>query len=87
MSNLQVNYELILAGLQKLTKNENFYFNPIKTKLFDIEIISLITLAKFKSIDCERQLFIDLRDLILVQKSNLVYITEENSSCFLTSKN
>ena len=63
MSNLQANYELILTELRKLTKAENFYFKPIKPKLSDIEVISLIVLAEFKSIDSEHQLFREIQGL------------------------
>lgn len=68
MSNLQANYELILAELQKLTKTENFYFKPIKPKLSDIEMISLIILAEFKSIDSEHQLFREIQGLNISSK-------------------
>ena len=68
MSNLQANYELILTELRKLTKTENFYFKPIKPKLSDIEVISLIVLAEFKSIDSEHQLFREIQGLDIGSK-------------------
>lgn len=37
------------------------YFKPIKPKLSDIELISLMILAEFKSIDSENQLFRDIK--------------------------
>lgn len=68
MSNLEANYELILTELRKLTKTENFYFKPIKPKLSDIELISLIVLAEFKSIDSEYQLFREIKGLDIASK-------------------
>lgn len=68
MSNLQANYELILTELRKLTKTENFYFKPIKPKLSDIEVIGLIVLAEFKSIDSEHQLFREIQGLDIGSK-------------------
>ena len=68
MSNLEANYELILTELRKLTKTENFYFKPIKPKLSDIELISLIILAEFKSIDSEHQLFREIKGLDISSK-------------------
>lgn len=68
MSNLEANYELILTELRKLTKTENFYFKPIKPKLSDIELISLIILAEFKSIDSEHQLFREIKGLNIASK-------------------
>lgn len=68
MSNLQANYELILTELQKLIKTDNFYFKPIKPKLSDIEIVSLIILAEYKSIDSEYQLFREIQGLEISSK-------------------
>ena len=68
MSNLEANYELILSELRKLTRTENFYFKPIKPKLSDIELISLIILAEFKSIDSEHQLFREIKGLDIGSK-------------------
>lgn len=68
MSNLEANYELILTELRKLTKTENFYFKPIKPKLSDIELISLVILAEFKSIDSEHQLFREIKGLDIGSK-------------------
>ena len=42
-------------------ETEDFFFKPIKPKLSDIELISLIILAEFKSIDSEHQLFRDIK--------------------------
>ena len=61
MSNLEASYNLILNNLRDISETENFYFKPIKPKLSDIELISLIILAEFKSIDSEHQLFRDIK--------------------------
>ena len=61
MNNLEASYKLILNNLREISETENFYFKPIKPKLSDIEIISLIVLAEFKSIDSEHQLFRDIK--------------------------
>ena len=50
MSNLKASYELILKELTKIAEDENLYFKPIKPKLSDIEVISLIFLAEKKSV-------------------------------------
>lgn len=68
MSNLDANYELILVELRKLTKTENFYFKPVKPKMSDLELISLIILAEFKSIDSEHQLFREIQGLDISSK-------------------
>ena len=57
MSNLEARYNLILNNLREISETEDFYFKPIKPKLSDIELIILIILAEFKSIDSENQLF------------------------------
>lgn len=57
MSSLEASYKLILSELRKISNKENLYFKPIIPKLSDIELISLIILAEFKSIDSEYQLF------------------------------
>ncbi|MGV4558567.1 IS982 family transposase, partial [Ornithobacterium rhinotracheale] len=57
MSNLEASYNFILNKLIEFSGTENFYFKPVKPKLSDIELISLIILAEFKSIDSEYQLF------------------------------
>ncbi len=46
-----------------ISKNFNcvIWVKPIKPKLSDIELISLIILAEFKSIDSEHQLFRDIK--------------------------
>ena len=61
MSNLEASYKLILIELRKIAEFENMYFKPIKPKLSDIELISLMILAEFKSIDSENQLFRDIK--------------------------
>lgn len=68
MSNLESSYKLILDELRKITKKENFYFKPIKPKLSDIELVSLIILAEFKSIDSEHQLFREMKGWNLESK-------------------
>ena len=45
MSNLEASYNLILNNLREISGIEDFYFKPIKPKLSDIELISLIILA------------------------------------------
>jgi hypothetical protein len=61
MSNLQASYQIILNELRKLSPSENFYFKPVKPKLSDIELISLIIFAEFKSFDSEYQLFREIQ--------------------------
>ena len=61
MSNLEASYKLILIELRKIAEFENMYFKPIKPKLSDIELISLMILAEFKSIDSEHQLFREIK--------------------------
>ena len=61
MSNLEANYKLIFKELSKISDEENFYFKPVKPKLSDLEVISLIVLAEFKSIDSEHQLFREIK--------------------------
>lgn len=61
MSNLEASYKLILIELRKIAEFENMSFKPIKPKLSDIELISLMILAEFKSIDSEHQLFRDIK--------------------------
>ena len=68
MSNLEASYKLILKELIKISKVENFYFKPIKPKLSDLELISLIILAEFKSIDSEYQLFRKIKDFDIASK-------------------
>jgi len=45
-----------------------FYFKPIKPKLSDLELISLVVLADFKSIDSEHQLFREIKGLEIESK-------------------
>ena len=54
--------------LTKIAEDENLYFKPIKPKLSDIEVISLIFLAEFKSIDSERQLFREIQGIDIETK-------------------
>ena len=61
MSNLEASYNLILNNLREISGIEDFYFKPIKPKLSDIELISLMILAEFKSIDSEHQLFREIK--------------------------
>jgi hypothetical protein len=68
MHNFQASYKLILNELMKITNKDEFYFKPIKPKLSDIELISLVILAEFKSIDSEHQLFRELKDTALENK-------------------
>lgn len=55
--NFEASYNLILNELKKISTLENFYYKPITPKLSDLELISLIILAEYKSIDSEYQLF------------------------------
>ena len=68
MSNLEASYKLILRELRKISEIENMYFKSIKPKLSDIELISLILLAEFKSIDSEHQLFRDIKGFEIESK-------------------
>ncbi|WP_229737168.1 IS982 family transposase [Psychroflexus salis] len=68
MSNFMASYKLILRELRKISDKDDFYFKPIVPKLSDIELISLIILAEFKSIDSEYQLFRELKNTELENK-------------------
>lgn len=68
MSNLEASYKLILRELRKLSELDDFYFKPIKPKLSDLELISLILLAEFKSIDSEHQLFREIKGFEIESK-------------------
>lgn len=68
MSNLEASYNLIFNELSKISQTDNLYFKPIKPKLSDLELISLIILAEFKSIDSEYQLFRDIKDFAIASK-------------------
>lgn len=61
MSNLEASYNLILRELRKISEFDNLYFKPVKPKLSDLELISLMILAEFKSIDSEYQLFREIK--------------------------
>jgi hypothetical protein len=50
-----------LKELRTFSKEENFYFKPITPKMSDLELISLIILAEYKSVDSEYQLFRNLK--------------------------
>ncbi|QAR30897.1 IS982 family transposase [Ornithobacterium rhinotracheale] len=68
MSNLEASYNFILNKLIEISGTENFYFKPVKPKLSDIELISLIILAEFKSIDSEYQLFREIKGWAIESK-------------------
>ena len=68
MSNLEARYKLILNDPRKITQKENLYFKSIKPKLSDLELIVLIILAEFKSIDSEYQLFREIKCLEIASK-------------------
>ncbi len=59
---------IISIYLLALAKNENLYFKPVKPKLSDVELISLILLAEFKLINSEHQLFRDTKDFEIDSK-------------------
>jgi hypothetical protein len=68
MSNLEASYQLILRELSVVSEKDNLYFKPIKPMLSDIELISLVILAEFKSIDSEYQLFRDIKGFDIESK-------------------
>ncbi len=68
MHNFEASYKLILNHLKKTTNKVDFYFKPITPKMSDIELISLILLAEFKSIDSEHQLFRELNGTLFEGK-------------------
>jgi len=61
MSNLEASYKLILKEIRNISVNENLYFKPVKPKRSDIELIALIILTNYKSIDSEFQLFREIK--------------------------
>ncbi len=65
MSNFEASYELILKELKGIVGRDNLYYKPIIPKLSDIELIALIILAEFKSIDSEHQLFREIESTFL----------------------
>lgn len=85
IQNFEASYKLILNELRKITKKDDFYFKPIKPKLSDIELISLIILAEYKSIDCEHQLFRELKGTVLenkIERSVYNIIEEKENALF-----
>lgn len=68
MHNFIASYNLILNELKKLYENENFYFKPITPKLSDLQLITIILLSEYLSIDSECQLFRNLKGTILENK-------------------
>jgi len=68
MSNLEASYKLIFNELSKISESDNFYFKPINPKLSDLELISLIILAEYKSIDSEYQLFREIKGFDIESK-------------------
>ena len=89
MHNFETSYKLILDELVKITNKDEYYFKPVKPKLSDIELISLIILAEFKSIDSEHQLFRELKNTMLEDKiEKRVYNKRERKtlSFFRTSQ-
>jgi hypothetical protein len=68
MSNLEASYKLILNELRKISEVDDFYFKPVKPQLSDLELISLIITAEYKSIDSECQLFRDIKHLKIGSK-------------------
>jgi len=68
MSNLYASYKLILSELRKISQRDNLYFKPIQPKLSDLELISLVILAEFKSIDSEYQLFREIKGMDIESK-------------------
>lgn len=68
MSNLEASYNFITNELREISDKENFYFKPITPKLSDLELIGLVILAEFKSIDSVHQLFREIRDFEISTK-------------------
>ncbi|SFC01805.1 Transposase DDE domain-containing protein [Flexibacter flexilis DSM 6793] len=54
--------------MRKISTSDNLYFKPRKPKLSDIELISLIILAEFKSLDSEYQLFREIQNWEIATK-------------------
>lgn len=65
MNSLIRKYELILKSLKEISVEENFYFKPVRPKMSDIELITLILTAEASGIDSEYQLFRDLENTSL----------------------
>ena len=59
MNNLIQKYELILKTFRGMEISEDFYFKPIKPKLFDLELITLGIVVESSGIEFEYQLFRD----------------------------
>lgn len=68
MSNFEAIYELILKQLHCISAKEDFYFKPRTPKLSDLELISLVLLAEYCSLDSECQLLRELKGTSLENK-------------------
>jgi len=51
INNLIPNYTFILNEFRKLNISENFYYKPIRPKLFDLEVIVLNITAEYSGIN------------------------------------
>ena len=80
-------YTLILKELKNLYKNENFYFKPIKPKLSDLELITIIILSEYLSIDSEYQLFRNLKGTLLENKIERTVYNKRKRKLFLYLEN
>ncbi len=60
MNNLVANYERILEVLLKISTDTLLIYQRRRSKLFDLELISLVLTAKFMGIDSENHLFRNL---------------------------
>lgn len=54
-------YDLILKTFREMAISDNFYFKPIKPKLYDLELITLNIIAESSGPDSEYQLFRELK--------------------------
>lgn len=87
MHNFYASYELILNALKKIVKNENFYFKPIIPKMSDLELVTLILLAEYLSIDSEYQLFRILAGTDLNNKIERTVYNKRKRKLFLYLEN
>ena len=62
MHNLIQNYGFILNEFNKLGIEDCFYYQPIKPKMTDLQLVALNLTAEYGGIDSERQLFRLLED-------------------------